>query len=256
LFEMADRDAEVGGGILAGALAYRFFIWLLPLALVAVAGLGFAAHADSTSPESLARSTGITSLVSSSVASAADSSTRWYALLIGVPILLYVTRSLLRTLIVVHRLVWTDLRAQAPRPTVKSSLRLLGVLLAMLAVSVLASAARSASGPLGLMATLGTTLPFAALWLLLSAHLPRRDATWTALIPGALLFGFGIEALHVVTVYFIGPYAGDKQSTYGSLGLAAALLLELFLLSRLIVATAVLNATLWARRPGVVPQGK
>ena len=30
-FEVADRDGEVAGGIIAGALAYRFFIWLLPL---------------------------------------------------------------------------------------------------------------------------------------------------------------------------------------------------------------------------------
>lgn len=45
LFEMVERDSEVGGGIIAGALAYRLFIWLLPLALIAVAGLGFAADA-------------------------------------------------------------------------------------------------------------------------------------------------------------------------------------------------------------------
>ncbi len=248
LFEMIDRDAEVGGGIMAGALAYRLFIWLLPLALVLVAGLGIASSAESSSPQSIARSTGLTGLVSSSVASAADSSARWYALLVGIPILLYATRSVLRTLIVTHRLVWTDLRAQAPRPTVKSTLRLLVVLLAMLGVSVLAAAVRSRSGPFGLLATLATTLPYAALWLLLAAHLPRRGATWRALLPGAILFGFGIEALHLVTVYFIAPFAGDKQGTYGSLGLAAALLLDLFLLSRLVVATAVVNATLWERR--------
>ena len=34
----ARRDASVGGTVLAGALAYRIFIWLLPLALVAVLG--------------------------------------------------------------------------------------------------------------------------------------------------------------------------------------------------------------------------
>jgi hypothetical protein len=35
VYQMADLDGEVGGGIIAGALAYRFYIWLLPLALVA-----------------------------------------------------------------------------------------------------------------------------------------------------------------------------------------------------------------------------
>ena len=248
LFEMVDRDAEVGGGIMAGALAYRLFIWLLPLALVLIAGLGVISSAESSSPESVARSTGLTGLVSSSVANAADSSARWYALLVGIPILLYATRSVLSTLIVVHRLVWTDLRAQAPRPTVKATVRLLGILLAMLGCSVVAAAARSTSGPLGVLATLAATLPYAALWLLVTAHLPRRDATWRALLPGAFLFGLGIEVLHLVTVYLIAPLAGNKQGTYGSLGLAAALLLDLFLMSRLVVATAVVNATLWERR--------
>ena len=56
VFEMAERDGEVGGGIIAGALAYRLFIWLLPLALVAVAGLGFAADAASSTPEEAAES--------------------------------------------------------------------------------------------------------------------------------------------------------------------------------------------------------
>ena len=51
-----------------------------------------------------------------------------------------------------------------------------------------------------------------------------------------------------MTAYFIVPEAETKQGTYGSLGLAAALLLALFFLSRLVVATAVLNATLWERR--------
>ena len=45
VFEVVDRDVETGGGIIAGALAYRLFIWLLPAVLVAVAGLGFAADA-------------------------------------------------------------------------------------------------------------------------------------------------------------------------------------------------------------------
>ena len=43
IFEVVDRDGEVAGGIIAGALAYRLFIWLLPLGLVFVGGLGVVA---------------------------------------------------------------------------------------------------------------------------------------------------------------------------------------------------------------------
>ena len=54
--------------------------------------------------------------------------------------------------------------------------------------------------------------------------------------------------LHVVTAYVIAPQASSKQGTYGSLGIAAALLLGFYLISRLVVATAVVNATLVRRR--------
>jgi membrane protein len=89
---------------------------------------------------------------------------------------------------------------------------------------------------------------YAALWLLISTRLPHRDATWRDLVPGAIGFGLGVEVLHVVTAYVIAPQASSKQGTYGALGVAAALLLGLFLISRLVVATAVVNATLVARR--------
>jgi uncharacterized BrkB/YihY/UPF0761 family membrane protein len=56
--------------------------------------------------------------------------------------------------------------------------------------------------------------------------------------------------LQVVTAYFLAPYAITKQGTYGALGAAAALLFALFLISRLIVGAAVVNATLWERRTG------
>ena len=40
-----DRDSDVGGGIMAGALAYRMFVWLLPFALVLIGVLGVTADA-------------------------------------------------------------------------------------------------------------------------------------------------------------------------------------------------------------------
>ena len=243
---MVDHDAEVGGSIMAGALAYRLFIWLLPLALVAVAGLGIASSAASRSPESAARSAGLAGLVSSSVAAAADSPARWYAILIGIPILIYATRTVLRTLVVTHRLIWIDLRGAAPKPTIGATLRLLGALLGFV-VSALASAARAWSPGSGVLVILLIPLPFAALWLLVSVRLPHRTAPWQALVPGALAFGVGVQLLNVVIAYVIAPQAASKQGTYGSLGIAAALLLGLFLISRLITATAVLNAVLWNR---------
>ena len=100
----------------------------------------------------------------------------------------------------------------------------------------------------GVLGTLLAIPPYVGIWLLVMEGLPHRNAPWTALIPGALLFGLGIELLHVVLAYFLVPYALAKQGTYGALGIAAALLFGLYLISRLIVAAAVVNATLWERR--------
>jgi membrane protein len=247
-YQMVDRDSELGGGIIAGALAYRLFIWMLPLALVLVGGLGIAADAAEETPEEAADSLGMGGLVSHSVASAATGNGRWYALLIGIPILVYTTASVLRVLIVSHRLLWTDTRARAQRATPVATLRLLVLLLAFPLAAVLASAIREWSPGVGILATALSIVPFAALWVLISSYLPHRDASWRALVPGAVLFGVGVEALNVFTAYVLTPWALNKQGTYGALGLAAALLLSLFLISRLVVAAAVLNATLWERR--------
>lgn len=250
IFDMVDRDGEVGGGIIAGALAYRFFIWLLPLALVLVAGLGIAAEASAESPKQAADSLGMQGLVSNSISSAADSPNRWYALLIGIPLLVWATRSVLRVLIGAHRLIWGDPRSDVPKPKAVATLQLLALLLAYGVVTTTAGAIRHwAPGP-GVLATLFALVFYAGLWLLVSVRLPHHGTRWTALIPGALLFGIGIEVLQVVIAYLITPYAVAKQGTYGALGAAAALLVTLFMISRLVVGAAVLNATLWARQAG------
>jgi uncharacterized BrkB/YihY/UPF0761 family membrane protein len=248
LYEMADRDGEVGGGIMAGALAYRFFIWLLPFALVLVAGLGFAASGASQSPKGLAKSLGLVGLVSNSVASASGGTAKWYALLVGVPILAFETRSLLRVLIASHRLVFGEVRAGAPKPTVVGTLRLLALMLGFFAVAGFAAWARASSGGLGLLATVGVAVAYTGLWLLVSLRLPHSGAHWTHLVPGAIVLAIAVEVLQIVAAYVIGPYALSKQGTYGALGSAAVLLLGLYILSRVIVASAVVNATLIDRR--------
>jgi uncharacterized BrkB/YihY/UPF0761 family membrane protein len=241
----SSATARSGGGIIAGALAYRLFIWLLPLALVAVAGLGFAADASSESPEEAAASLGLKGLVSSSIANAANSPNRWYALLIGVPVLLWATRGVLRVLIGAHRMVWTDDRTGAPKPKALPTLELFGLLLCFRVVSAAASALRAWSTGPGVLATLLSLAAYAGLWLLISLRFPHRGAPWTALVPGAAVFGLGIALLHVVIAYVITPWALAKQGTYGALGVAAGLLVGLLLISRLIVVAAVVNATLW-----------
>jgi uncharacterized BrkB/YihY/UPF0761 family membrane protein len=248
VFDAAERDGEVGGGLLAGALAYRLFIWLLPFAFVVVAGLGIAADASGETPGEAAERAGLGGLVTSSISSAAKSSSRWYAILIGIPILVWTTRSLLRGLLTAHRLVWAEGRGTVPKPTWIATLRLLTLLVVMFAVPSLVRAVRDHTDLGAILILLLDWTVFGALWLLVEREMPHRSAPWRALVPGALLFGVGIQLLSLATALFLVPWAEGKEGTYGALGLAAALLLALFFISRLMVAAAVLNATLWERR--------
>ena len=49
-------------------------------------------------------------------------------------------------------------------------------------------------------------------------------------------------------ILILGTLIQSKTSTYGALGTAATLLLAFFILGRVIVGAAVLNATLYDRR--------
>jgi uncharacterized BrkB/YihY/UPF0761 family membrane protein len=253
--DAVDRDVETAGGILAGALAYRLFLWLLPFALVAVAGLGVYAHAASTTPEHAARSAGLAGIASGSIASAAGSPSRWYALVIGVVLLLLATRSLLRALIATHRLVWLDVRASAPRPTAAATSRFLVVVLGCFALGAVAAAVRARTTGYGILVSVVLLVPYAGLWQLVSLRLPHRGADARALLPGAILFGVGMELVNLASAYVLGPLALSKQGTYGALGVAAVLLTGLYLVSRVIVGAAVLNAVLWERRAAARPSG-
>jgi uncharacterized BrkB/YihY/UPF0761 family membrane protein len=80
-------------------------------------------------------------------------------------------------------------------------------------------------------------------------HLPHPDeVTWKELIPGAVLVGIGIEVLQLATVVYFTRSIESKSSTYGAIGAALAILLWAYLLGRVIVSGAMLNAVLWEQK--------
>jgi uncharacterized BrkB/YihY/UPF0761 family membrane protein len=86
------------------------------------------------------------------------------------------------------------------------------------------------------------------IWLAISLQLPHAQARWTDLVPGSAVYAFGTLGVQVFNAYILGRLLESKSSTYGTLGAAAAVLLGLFLIGRVVVASAVLNATLFERR--------
>jgi uncharacterized BrkB/YihY/UPF0761 family membrane protein len=246
-FDLVERNSGIGGGILAGVLAYRLFFFLLPLGLVTVGALGAVSAATGRSAENLGEAAGLTALVTSSVANAIEDEASWYALLVGVPILVWVSSGLLRVLAGIHRLAW-GVAARGSRPSVRVTIAFTGAVLVCVAVVAIAVGVLDRSGVEELAGVLLVGTVFAAAWLALTLRLPHPDAAWTALLPRAALFGLGIQALHLFNGYGVAPLVEGKEDIYGVLGVAGALLFSLYLAGRLIVATAVLDATLWERR--------
>jgi membrane protein len=68
-----------------------------------------------------------------------------------------------------------------------------------------------------------------------------------ALIPGAVLMAVGANVLQLLTTYWIGNLAARKTNTYGAIGIALAVLLWVYVLGRIMVASAGLNAALYYR---------
>jgi len=91
-------------------------------------------------------------------------------------------------------------------------------------------------------------LGFFVWWLWISIKLPHRDAPWRALVPGAILVAVGLELISILASYVLAPQLENRQGTYGVLGIAAVLLFGLYVISRLLVAGAVVNAAIWDRR--------
>ena len=245
--EAGDLDRRRAGSLLAGGIAFRLFLWMLPAALLVAGAVGLVRPSGSAEPAHVARTLGLGAYVASIVREATRDSERGTAplLVLGIGLTLYMSMSLVRALRVAHVLAWEE--PMRRRSHVLRDGALLSVaLMTMVVVETGVAYLRHRVG-------VGASLPLALLpvvlgggiWVGVSLLLPHADADWPALVPGAVLFAGGLAALHLATIYYFAPRLSRAPALYGSLGTAATLLAWLFVAARIVVAGAFLNATLW-----------
>jgi len=242
------RDASIGGSVLGAALAYRLFIWLLPLALVLVLGLGMVARQIEGDTADIMRDAGVTGFIAASISESSERSSGWGALvaLVGaLVVLLYQSSALLRATRAVTALAWR-LPVRPPASPARATLLFLGWILAFIVVVSSASPLRRALAfPLDLLVSLAVYTALPALYLVLAwALLPHTEEDWRELVPGALLFGVGVAFIGLFNGLFLFPWLAEREATYGVLGVAAGLLFGFFLFGRAIELAAALNAEL------------
>jgi uncharacterized BrkB/YihY/UPF0761 family membrane protein len=241
-----ERNRRVAATVLAGGLAYRLFLWLLPFGLIVGGALGLM-NADST--EQAVSNGGLPAAISNAIGDASRSthSDSWWLLLVGVSALMWTGYTGAKAVQLIYALIWD----QAPPRTkpLKGSLAFTGTACVVWAAIAVTWWVRDETWRGPLVAGL-TVAPFTALWLWASLRLPHRDAPWQSLIPGALLVGIGLPVLHELIVAFLVPKLQKAQALYGVLGAATTLIFFIYLVAMLVVLAAVLNSSLYDELQG------
>jgi len=186
-----ERDRDRAGFLLAGALAYRLFLWLLPFTLLIVSGLGFLESADHDNPSDLANHLGVVGLASKSVSEAAADAehARFITLLIGIPALYFASLGAIKAFRAVSALAWgVPVRPIHRKPL--AVLTCLGFIVAIFTVTLVAAAVRHESPGPGVIATVVAGigyvwLAFLVLWILpgrpcLGPHSSRAQSSWAS----------------------------------------------------------------------------
>ena len=247
--EVLRNERELGGGLIAGGVAFRMFLWLVPLGLVAASLLSFWADADEQAFESAIRSLGIGAAAAQAASDALEHGDRSavVVLLFGLVLLAWFTVGALRALLLAYALAW---RLEPPR--IRRPLHAIvvfnGLFLLALAATLAEAWLHDRIGDTALLTTLvsfvaGTAVALWAMWLL-----PHRVTQARELLPGALLLTVGHQLVQIAVVFYFAPRLGRSEETYGAFGAAATMLIWLYVLSRLATEAAFLNATLWDRR--------
>ena len=242
-----DHDRVTGGPLLAGALAFRLFLWLLPACLVVVGCLGFFRPGDT---RRLASNAGMSGFAASTISSAATQAheARWVLLVTGLFALFYASLTLARAMWVATTLAW-QLPIQKLRRPPRAAALVVGLLVSALGLVLAANWLRSIDHAVGVVATLLLVVVYSLLgWVVLSL-LPRPpDVSLQDLVPGGLLIGVGFEVMHAFSAFFLVHRLSSASQLYGDLGGAATLLLWTYLLARILIGATTVNRAWVAHR--------
>jgi uncharacterized BrkB/YihY/UPF0761 family membrane protein len=244
VLEALERETTAGGTLIAGGLAYRLFLWLLPFALVVAAVSSFWQSDLVAGGEQV----GLTHSAASTMSDAIEQSSRdrWYFLVVGLYFLLWFGIGVVRALRLAYFVAWGIPREKFRRP-IRAGVVFTLCATGLIAISLIPDWARENTS-YGLAVTLAITVAYLAVALWMMDVLPHREVRSTALLPGAVIVAVGIQALHVFATVYLAPRLGRSSELYGSLGAATVILLWLYIIARLFTFSAFLNAELWERR--------
>jgi uncharacterized BrkB/YihY/UPF0761 family membrane protein len=240
------RDRESAGTVVSSAVAFRLFLFFVPLLLFLVGLLGFIAPwVDAEEVQEEARITGSLAVQIDSALSQSDSS-RWVATILGLFGMASAGRSLSKVLVSASCLAWRlPVRANP-------SMRIVGGIVGLVAgIGLVALIVNRIRADLGLAVAgfsfLATIVVYGLAWLTLSMMLPRATNDPGALLPGAILVGLTIAGMQSGSQLYLPNRLGRASELYGAIGVTVVTLGWFFILGRAMILAMALNAVIHER---------
>lgn len=253
-FEAYERDSLHAGGLLAGGLAYRLFLWILPFALTVSAVSRLVSSGTGRPPDQVARESGMSRALVEVVrqATAESSQSAVGLFVVGLLLTLWTGMGVLKGLRLASAITWGVRPAPLIRPLQAGAATSL-VLAALLVGTTAVAVALGGYGSPVVVVVDAAIFVTAAAWVALALPHPP-DIGIRDVLPGAALMAFGLGGLALISRVYLADRIDRADNLYGALGVATVFLLWLFLLGRLIVAGLALNATV-RQHPSSRPEG-
>jgi uncharacterized BrkB/YihY/UPF0761 family membrane protein len=240
------RDREVAGTVVGSAIAFRLFLFFVPLLLflVGLAGVvsGWIEAGDVND------NAGIAGGLAEQIQTAFDQpdSTQWIAVVLGLVGIATTGRSLSKVMVASSTLAW-----RLPTTT-RASLKVIGGLVGLIAgvglLAVLVSRVRSEYGvAITGLSFLVVFVGYVLGWLAVTMLLPRATSDPAVLLPGAVLVAATITGLQLVSQVYLPSRMGRASELYGAVGTTIVTLGWFFILGRVMVLAMCLDAVIHER---------
>jgi uncharacterized BrkB/YihY/UPF0761 family membrane protein len=240
------RDREGAGGLVGSALAFRLFLFFVPLTLFVVGVLGFLTRWIDA--DDLINTIGVGGTIADQINTALEqpNSTRWIATITGLFGMAWAGRSLSRVMIAASCLAW-----RLP-VTTKASARVIGSVIGLIAgIALVATIVNQIRLDFGLGAAslsfLAVFSVYGIAWMAMSMLLPRATRDPGALLPGAVVVGVVLAGMQAIAQLYLPGAVGRASALYGALATTVVTLGWFFFLGRAMVFGMSLDAVIYER---------
>jgi membrane protein len=240
------RDREAAGGVVGAAVAFRIFLFFVPLLLVVV---GIAGLLTSwLDAEDVNHQMGVSGGLAAQISTALSQpdASRWGALIVGLVGVGLTGRSLSKVLTVASCLNWRlPVRTKAPLRVVGG---VVGVIVGIGLVSAIVNRVRDEFGIAAAgFSFLAVFTVYAVAWMAVSLVLPRATSDPGALLPGSAIVGLTITGMQAISQMYLSSHVGRASQLYGAIGATIVTLGWFFFAGRAIVLGMAVNAAVYER---------